>query len=179
MAAHARLQCSLLCQRPLCVVRRLGRRERKRAGHDGKGIGRKRDKAPAFFLFPSIPARQLCYFQWDTQREPRQRRDWRFSGPQFRPETSPTVAVFSGCLLLLVVLFCGLKWVFILTEARKLNGLFSHDVTAARSGVDHELFSFVHAFFAPINLRRCWPLDCKRSTEIHVVVLKLKRRLQD
>lgn len=125
MAAHARLQCSLLCQRPLCVVRRLGRRERKRAGHDGKGIGRKRDKAPAFFLFPSIPARQLCYFQWDTQREPRQRRDWRFSGPQFRPETSPTVAVFSGCLLLLVVLFCGLKWVFILTEAWKKWTVFT------------------------------------------------------
>ena len=125
MAAHARLQCSLLCQRPLCVVRRLGRRERKRAGHDGKGIGRKRDKAPAFFLFPSIPARQLCYFQWDTQREPRQRRDWRFSGPQFRSETSPTVAVFSGCLLLLVVLFCGLKWVFILTEAWKKWTVFT------------------------------------------------------
>ena len=125
MAAHARLQCSLLCQRPLCVVRRLGRRERKRAGHDGKGIGRKRDKAPAFLLFPSIPARQLCYFQWDTQREPRQRRDWRFSGPQFRPETSPTVAVFSGCLLLLVVLFCGLKWVFILTEAWKKWTVFT------------------------------------------------------
>ena len=125
MAAHARFQCSLLCQRPLCVVRRLGRRERKRAGHDGKGIGRKRDKAPAFFLFPSIPARQLCYFQWDTQREPRQRRDWRFSGPQFRPETSPTVAVFSGCLLLLVVLFCGLKWVFILTEAWKKWTVFT------------------------------------------------------
>ena len=124
MAAHARLQCSLLCQRPFCVVRRLGRRERKRAGHDGKGIGRKRDKAPAFFLFPSIPARQLCYFQWDTQREPRQRRDWRFSGPQFRPETSPTVAVFSGCLLLVVVLFCGLKWVFILTEAWKKMDCF-------------------------------------------------------
>ena len=46
------------------------------------------------------------------------------------------------------------------------------------SGVDHELFSYVHAFFAPINLCRCRPLDCKRYTEIHVVVLKLKRRFR-
>ena len=59
------------------------------------------------------------------------------------------------------------------------NGVFSHDVTAGRSGVDHELCSYVQAFLAPINLRRCWPLECKRSTEIHVVVLKLKRRFRD
>lgn len=125
MAAYARLQCSLLWQRPLCVVRRLGRRVRKRAGHDGKGKERKRDEAPAFFLFPSTPARQLCYFYWDAQRKPRRRRDWRFSEPQFRPETSPTVAVFSGWLLLLVVVFCGLKWVFILIEARKNWSVFT------------------------------------------------------
>ena len=170
MAAYARLQCSLLWQRPLCVVRRLGRRVRKRAGHDGKGIERKRDEAPAFFLFPSTPVRQLCYFYWDALREPRE--------PQFRPETSPTVEVFSGWLLLLLVVFCGLKWVFILTEAWKKWSVFTWRHGGPAVVLVMNFFLLCTLFFAPINLCRCWPLDCKRSTEIHVVVLKLKRRFR-
>ena len=179
MAAYARLQCSLLCQRPFCVVRKLGRRVRKRAGHDGKGKERKRDDAPAFFLFPSTPARLLCYFHWDAQREPRRRRDWPFSGPQFRPETSPAVAVFSGCLLLLVVVFCGLKWVFILIDAWKKMECFHMTSRPPAVELIMNFFLMYTLFFAPINLRRSWPLDCKRSTQIHVVVLKLKRRFRD
>ena len=35
-------------QRPLCVVGRLGRRENRRAGHDGKGVERKGRRLPPF-----------------------------------------------------------------------------------------------------------------------------------
>ena len=55
-------------QRPLCVVRRLGRGKNEREGKERKrGIS----------LFPSSSARFLffyfCYFYWDTQREPLRR----------------------------------------------------------------------------------------------------------
>ena len=54
--------------------REAGEKEKESAGHDGRG-----KTAPAFYLFPSSPARFLffdyCYFYWDTQREPLRRRE--------------------------------------------------------------------------------------------------------
>ena len=65
-----------LPQRPFCVVGRLGRKKRKRAGDDGKG----KERRVAFsHLFPLLSplARFLffhyCYFCWRTQREPLRR----------------------------------------------------------------------------------------------------------
>ena len=55
--------------------REAGEREKKRAGDNGKGKG----KRLGFSLFPSSPARFLffgyCYFYWDTKREPLRRRE--------------------------------------------------------------------------------------------------------
>ena len=88
-------------QRPLCLTGRLGERNRKRAGHDGKG--QKRREAPAFSLFSSSPMGFLffryCNFYWDAQRKPLLRREWDNCNTQGKLKTNVMQTVWGASKL--------------------------------------------------------------------------------
>ena len=68
------------------------------------------------------------------------------------------------------------------TKTNLIYEVFSHDVTAAilvsqnnetaamfvsqTNPVGAELFSYVNAFFVPINLHRCWPREWKNPIDL-------------
>lgn len=80
-------------QKPLCVLRRLGR-GKKESARGTMGRGKRRSETPIFSLFPSSPVCLLffdhCFFYWDIQ--------WKRPSAEER-ETNPIVDLHNNSRL--------------------------------------------------------------------------------